>query len=208
MVFRALQGLERRRLKGVTRLRRALPARARLFDERGTPAVIDFTTPATILASGIPIYQKTVFASFFTIVMYITMSMTGDGHNGAAHLFQCLLDGVLCNGGTTFAGAPGWINLQRHGAEQEVYVGGGEPGGPNCDGCPVEVIIPADEFHDNVIHYTWCVATTGGPHTVEIRMASSGEGSVVIEGAHFFVDSNWVWGTNRCTQAPEPVDNG
>jgi hypothetical protein len=109
---------------------------------------------------NLPANQNTIF---------VTLSTTGDTHDGAGSWFSALVNGAVCNPGDEgAASAPGgWIPLQLHG--------------------------PSDDLHDNGIYYTWCCSQKvrpGGSNTVEIRMASSVQGSYVfVERSHYYIDS-------------------
>jgi hypothetical protein len=111
------------------------------------------------------IYKRNVFVPFKTV--FFTITMTGDGHRGQAHLFSCLVDGEPCNPASHPTGVQsGWVNLQRHGVD--------------------------DDFHDNSISYSWCAPVKKQKnHTIELRLASSeGQGTVFVEEAYFFIDSS------------------
>ncbi len=127
-------------------------------------------------SGGITIFSKTVFVSAFisqTPVLFVTVSATGDTHNGTANDFSCLVDSSPCNGG--FGTTPtGWISLQRHGV--------------------------TEDFHDNGIYYTWCKVTTPGSHTVRVKMASDdGVNPVFLQTAYFFVDAAAPSGIDACS---------
>jgi len=111
---------------------------------------------------GTLIYSKTLFVPMRTL--HITVSMTGDGHDGSQTLFSCLVDGSPCNPAGSDAGEGGWVTLQKHDDE--------------------------DDFHDNSIYYTWCVNVAArNTYTVDVRMAQDGGDEVFIESAHFFIDN-------------------
>jgi len=153
-----------------------------------------------IVVDGTTVFKKSLFVPLGMNTLYVTISTTGDTHQGAALWLSCRVDGVPCNPGFGGAGAtpPGWINVQKH----KNYALGlfGDGGGG------------AGDMHDNSIYYTWCVRRTGGPATVEIKMASSGPDSetgddstppfVFFEAAHFYIDASRIAGNNRCTPAP------
>jgi len=136
---------------------------------------------------GISLYTKSVFVPASPVdnnTIYVTISTTGDTPTGGtSHLFSCTVDGQFCNAGTAhslsgppFPGPfPGWVNLQHE---------------------------PANQM-DNSIHYTWCMKTSPGTHTVQVRMASSvPPNSVAIETAHFYIESNKIalGATTGCSQ--------
>ena len=137
---------------------------------------------------GVPIWTHTVAIRPGEKVLYITMSTTGDSHEGAAVQFSCLVDGVACNPGPPGAAAapPGWITLLKTPANTD---------NTNCrDGSDG----PGD-CHDNSITYQWCKVIQPpprGPRTriVQLKMAASAdssgssEGTVFIESAHFYID--------------------
>lgn len=162
------------------------------FTTAGVPAV----NPET---GGVACYQKTVFVPFFANTLYVTLSTTGDTHDGAASCFTCLLDGAFCNAGALGAAscAPGfpqpvgWINLLKL-PETDGANNCNDGGGGTAD------------CHDNSIHYTWCTRVKPGVHTVQIRMATAQPGSTVfMETAHFYVDaSRQGRKQNACEEAP------
>lgn len=153
-------------------------------EEAFTTASID---PLAPLVGGIAIYNQTVLVPTGHNVLFISLSTTGDTHEGAASCFTAKVDGVFANPGgqgaarCTDAGAtqvPGWVNLQK----MTVPTGGSD----NCNDGPGG----AGDCHDNNINYVWCAPTQQGKHDVEIRMATDTEGKFVfIEQAHFNVDS-------------------
>jgi len=157
--------------KAQTALRR-LAAEFRNFD--GTESVTGAGVPGAL------IWTKTIFVPSSDNVLYVTLSTTGDTHDGAASWFTCMVDGAFCNPGSGgAAGAPpGWIALLKEpagGANANCNNGGGGPG----------------DCHDNGIYYTWCTKIDPGTHTVELRMASGAPPALVfIEAAHFYIDSN------------------
>jgi hypothetical protein len=155
---------------------------------------------------GIAIYRKTVDVPHPTNTLYLTLSTTGDTHDGAASCFTALLDGAFFNpggqGAARCAGGgetpvEGWITLLKLPGQT------GDPGGTNCDdggGGP-------GDCHDNSIYYQWCTPVEPGKHEVEIRMASDTEGKTVfIEQAHFYVDASRFREEKGCVQAETPVD--
>jgi hypothetical protein len=155
---------------------------------------------------GIAIYRKTVDVPKRTNTLYLTLSTTGDTHDGAASCFTALLDGVFFNpggqGAARCAGGgeisvPGWITLLKLPGQI------GDPGGTNCEdggGGP-------GDCHDNSIYYQWCTLVEPGKHEVEIRMASDTNGDpVFIEQAHFYVDASRFKEGKGCVQAETPVD--
>jgi hypothetical protein len=157
---------------------------------------------------GVPVFQKTIFVPAGTNVLYVTVSTTGDTHDGAALWLSCRVNGAACNPGFGGAGGTpgGWVNLNKH----KNWIGltgvlNGDGGGGGGDA------------HDNSIHYTWCTKFAGGaPARVEVRLASSGSTdetsgfagppNVFFEAAHFFIDASRITGNNACTQAP-PVED-
>lgn len=135
--------------------------------------------------NGVSIYTEHVSAGASVNVLYVTLSATGDVNGtDVAGYFTCLVDSGFCNGGETAAtGVPGWISLQA---------------GTNTE-------------HDNAINYTWCTPVAPKKHvkgkarfdhTVELRMASNGNGTSFIEGMHVFIDANQVKDPSKaCAQA-------
>jgi hypothetical protein len=161
------------------------------FDFFGVEAFTDANPP------GIEIYRKQVSVPRNADTLYLTLSTTGDAHNGAASCFTALLDGGFFNPGEQGAArcadggstpVPGWITLLK--------LPNGGAGGCNNGGGG------AGDCHDNSIYYQWCTAVSPGAHEVEIRMASDTVGSpVFIEQAHFYIDASRGPG---CTQAGTP----
>jgi hypothetical protein len=183
----------------------AMPAGAqselkRLVAERnffGTEAVTALEPP------GIAIYSKTILVPAGNNVLYLTMSTTGDTHDGAASCFTARVDGNFfapgqqgsarcANGGTTRV--PGWITLLKLPLDDNAADNCNDGGGGSAD------------CHDNSIHYEWCKSIAPGVHTVEVRMATSSAGSnVFIEQAHFYVDTNGLPSGARCVRAATPT---
>ncbi|MGH9785250.1 MAG: hypothetical protein ACRD88_13795 [Terriglobia bacterium] len=132
---------------------------------------------------GTQIYSQTVDIKPGEKVMYVTMSTTGDQHDGVKQRFACLVDGVPCNpggGGINLANT-GWITLRKMPAPAD---------GTNCN----DGFGGTGDCHDQGIYYTWCVAIQPPPRgprqrTVSIRMATEvADVPVFIEQAHFFID--------------------
>jgi hypothetical protein len=155
--------------------------------------------PAPPASGGTVIYSRVVVAPPGVNTLYVTLSGTGDTHDGAASEFACLVDGQSCRtnpGGVD--GAPnGWITLKKLPAAL---------GAPNCNdggGGP-------GDCHDNSIYYTWCATVRPNPfgptpHKVAVKMATSKVGSkVFIEKVHFYVDAN-VGPGGQCQRAPAPA---
>lgn len=152
--------------------------------------------PTVGVDGGTAVYNKTVFVPSGVNTMYVTLSTTGDTHNGAASWFTCLVDngtadGKFCNPGAAGASAnpPGWITLQKL-PQSEYMVNNcfdGTGGSADC--------------HDNGIYYQWCTSIAPGTHEVELRMGTSIGGSpVFIEESHFYIDVSCISGNNRCTE--------
>ena len=151
--------------------------------------------PAPAVAGGgVEIYTKTFNLPSKQNTLFVTLSSTGDTHDGAASWFSALVNGAACNKGNEGAGfaPPGWVPLQKHPGSGPGGDGGGGPG----------------DLHDNDITYIWCCregVKPGGPNTVQIKMASSSPGKFVfIERSHFYIDSV---AARLCTRA-RPVEAG
>jgi len=155
--------------------------------------------PAAPGSGGASVYTKIITAGIGENILYVTISATGDTHNGAAAQFSCNVDGVACNPGPPGAAIapPGWITLNKlPNSPTTTNCNNGGGGGGDC--------------HDNSITYQWCAVlpaasvAVGGPHTVNVRMASSdpsGTGTtdaVFIESAHFYIDAT-KGGSPTCT---------
>jgi hypothetical protein len=183
----------------------AMPAGAqselkRLVAERnffGTEAVTSAGVP------GIPIYSKTIFVPAGNNVLYLTMSTTGDTHDGVSSCFAALVDGNFFapgQQGSSRCGAdgltrvPGWITLLKLPLDDNAADNCNDGGGGSAD------------CHDNSIHYEWCRSIRSGVHTVEVRMAAAPAGSnVFIEQAHFYIDTNGLPAGARCVRAATPT---
>jgi hypothetical protein len=145
------------------------------------------STDVDALGDGSQIYSKSIFVPPGKNTLFLTMSTTGDQHDGAAQCFTARLDGVFFNPGGQGAArcadsgstpVPGWVTLQKTPAA----TGGAD----NCN----EGGGGAGDCHDNSIHYEWCTAITPGVHEVEVRMATDSNGKTVfIEQAFFYVDA-------------------
>lgn len=156
--------------------------------------------PDGTLVDGQTVFLKPVFVPPGMNTLYVTISTTGDTHNGAALWLSCRVDGVPCNPGFGGAGGTpaGWINVQKHKNYPLGLIGDGGGG--------------AGDQHDNSIYYQWCVKRQTGPARVEIKMASSGPDFetddgvtppfVFFEAAHVYIDASRIAGENRCTPAP------
>jgi hypothetical protein len=142
---------------------------------------------------GIAIYEKTVFVPRGVNALYLTMSTTGDTHGGAAGCFTAKVDGAFFNPGGQGAarcanhgttGVPGWVTLVKL-PDSGTNCNDGGGGGGDC--------------HDNSINYQWCTPIRHGPHTLQVRMASSSAGkNVFIEQAFFYVDASRIKKGSAC----------
>jgi len=171
------------------------------FDGTETFTAAPVFAPDGTLVDGTTVFLKSVFIPPGSNTVYVTISTTGDTHDGAALWLSCRIDGVPCNPGTGGAGeAPaGWINLNKHKNYALGLTGDGGGG--------------AGDMHDNSIYYTWCVQRGSGPARVELKMASSGPDFetgtgdtppfVFFEAAHVYIDASRIAGENRCTPAPK-----
>ncbi len=156
--------------------------------------------PLPLGPDGAPIYQKSFFLPADQATVFITLSSTGDAHEGAALWFSARVNGRFCNPGNDGAGfaPPGWVPLQKHFNYDSTYNGGmsgGDGGGGNSD------------MHDNGIYYTWCcpkdILDPGGFNRAEIRLATGAAGQTVfVERSHYYIDSV---NTKLCNQA-DPID--
>ncbi|MGH9785249.1 MAG: hypothetical protein ACRD88_13790 [Terriglobia bacterium] len=148
---------------------------------------------------GTSVYTKTIFTGPGENILYVTMSATGDAHGGVKQRFACLVDGVPCNpggGGINLANT-GWVTLLK--LPQSPTTTNCNDGGGGTADC-----------HDNSIHYQWCKVIprivnaagveTGGPRTVNVRMATEvADTPVFIEQTHFYIDAT-KGGTPTCTE--------
>lgn len=154
------------------------------------------------LNGGRAIYNQKVNVPHEHNVLFISLSTTGDTHEGAASCFTAKVDGNFANPGGQGAArcadegatpVPGWVTLQKmpDAFERANNCDDGGGGAADC--------------HDNNINYVWCARTKKGHHDVEIRMATDTEGETVfIEQAHFNVDSVWLPAEKACT---DPTTN-
>ncbi len=165
------------------------------------PAPASANGPILRIAADFFNFDGTVFVPPGSNTVYVTISTTGDTHDGAALWLSCRVDGVPCNPGSGGAGGTpaGWINLSKH-KNYALGLSGDGGGG-------------AGDMHDNSIYYTWCVQRGTGPARVELKMASSGPDFetgtgatppfVFFEAAHVYIDASRIAGENRCTPAPK-----
>src|SRR5215217_3042469 len=75
--------------------------------------------PEQSSAAGPPgnlIYQKNFLLPATESTLFVTISTTGDAHEGNTHWFSAQVNGKFCNQGNQGAGIapPGWIPLQKH----------------------------------------------------------------------------------------------
>lgn len=158
---------------------------------------------------GTLIYQKVFFLPATERTLFVTLSTTGDAHEGNAHWFSAQVNGQFCNRGDEGAGfaPPGWIPLQKHFDYNNVtYTTGGVVGVSGGDGGGGQ-----GDMHDNGIYYTWCcpgdILRPGFNNTAQIFMASSFAGSpVFIERSHFYIDSVDTKLCNEADPVPGPID--
>jgi hypothetical protein len=163
-----------------------------------------FTTakPLPNAEGGAIIYNKNFFVADDINTLYVTISATGDDHNGARLQLACKVDGKPCNpgAGDPAGGAPsGWHTALRF----KNYNNNGLPipfAGDGQGG--------AGDVHDNHVMYTWCTPfeAKAGTHNVQVKLASSegpgdpGGGPVFLEAVHFFIDGARVKNDrDRCT---------
>ncbi len=164
---------------------------------------------------GLVIYKKSEFVPAGQVnTMFITVSGTGDTHNGARLQLAAKIDGKACSDGGNPVGSapPGWTTVSRHkNYNAGDFVLGVTPFGGDGGG-------GAGDLHDNSIHYEWCCPvdfTADGTHTFEVRMASVPDFAeptltgippvVFMEGTFFYVDGAKIKSTNRCVNhTPEP----
>jgi hypothetical protein len=132
---------------------------------------------------GLVIYNKNFFVADDINTLYVTISATGDTHEGARLQLACLVDGRPCNPGPNpVGGAPnGWFTANRHVNYNNYFVGNyvGDGGGG------------AGDAHDNTIHKTWCTPfeTKAGTHNVQVRMASAPSPDPGSQGALVFMEA-------------------
>jgi len=159
------------------------------------------TPPAS---GGLIIYNKNFFVADDINTLYVTISATGDDHNGARLQLACKVDGNACNPGPNpVGGAPnGWFTALRMKDYNLNYLGApffGDGGGG------------AGDLHDNNITYTWCMPFEAKPgsHNVQVKLASSpvlseprsAGAPVFLEAVHFFIDGARVANADdRCTK--------
>jgi hypothetical protein len=173
--------------------------------------VAEFRFGAEQLSNAAPpgtlIYQKIFLLPATERTLFVTISTTGDAHEGNSHWFSAQVNGQFCNRGDEGAGfaPPGWIPLQKHFDYDNVtYTTGGVSGVVGGDGGGGQ-----GDMHDNGIYYTWCcpidILRPGFNNLVQLFMATSFAGQpVFIERSHFYIDSV---ATKLCNPAdPLPSD--
>jgi hypothetical protein len=158
--------------------------------------------PAPNAEGGLIIYNKNFFVADDINTLYVTISATGDDHNGARLQLACKVDGKPCQpgAGDPAGGAPsGWhtgLRFKNYNNNLLPLPFAGDGGGG------------AGDVHDNHVMYTWCTPfeTKAGTHNVQVRLASSpgpgdpGGGLVFLEAIHFFIDGARVASADdRCT---------
>lgn len=164
---------------------------------------------SNVAPPGTLIYQKIFPLPASEATLFVTISTTGDAHEGNAHWFSAQVNGKFCNKGDEGAGfaPPGWIPLQKHFDYNNVtYTTAGVPGQSGGDGGGGQ-----GDMHDNGIYYTWCcpsdILRPGFNNTVQIFMATSFAGSpVFIERSHFYIDSVATKLCNPADPVPVPVE--
>lgn len=171
------------------------------------PEQIGVHTAAPNGGGGDLIYSKTLTLPTSAQTVFVTISTTGDTHDGDAAWFTASVNQVVCNPGDSGAGfAPtGWIPLQKHFSFEKVTYrsngAGGLAGGDGGGG--------TGDMHDNGIYYTWCCirgVKPGGTNTVQIKLATSKANEpVFIERSHFYIDS--VPDRGLCAAAAAPAPN-
>jgi hypothetical protein len=165
--------------------------------------------PAPGGTGGLVIYNKNFFTANDINTIYVTISATGDDHNGARLQLACLLDNKPCDPESHLnaGGAPsGWFTALRHKNYNVNYTGPGFVGDGGGG---------AGDLHDNIVHYTWCTPFNGpaGSHNVQIKLASSPgtdelstPGDLVfLEAVYVFVDGSRVAQPNNSCPVTEPL---
>jgi hypothetical protein len=155
------------------------------------------------------IYFKTFPLPATAATVFVTLSTTGDAHEGVAHWFSARINGVPCSRGNEGAGfAPaGWIPLQKHFDYDPpvTYTSNGVGGQTTGDGGG-----GTGDMHDNGIYYTWCCleeVRPGALNRVDIKMATSLAGTpVFVERSHYYVDSVDTKLCNQAAAIPVVVD--
>jgi len=153
------------------------------------------TTPGT--PDGALFYRKRVKVAPSSNILYVSLYVTGDTHNGAALWLSCRVNLLFCRPSTVPAvdGAPsGWITLLK------LPTSSGNTNCNNGGGGPADC-------HDNSIAYQWCVPVRGGSGVqVDLKLATSASGSnVFIEKGHVYIDSSRIVQPDQCVQAPPAV---
>jgi hypothetical protein len=146
--------------------------------------------PAPNGQGGLVIYDQDVVVTTDN-VLFVTISATGDTHDGARLQLACNVDDQPCQpgAGDPAGGAPtGWFTASRHENYNDDYVGEGYAGDGGGG---------AGDLHDNAIYYTWCARVSHGTRNVKIQMASSPApgaedtavpNTVFLEAVHFYID--------------------
>jgi hypothetical protein len=166
--------------------------------------------PAPDGAGGQVIYDQDVIADKDN-VLFVTISATGDQHDGRREMLACLIDDAPCNpgAGDPSGGAPtGWFTAGRHENYNDDYTGDGYVGDGEGG---------AGDLHDNAIYYTWCtpVSPSSTPKNIKVKFASApspdgdidGVNNVVfLEAVHFYIDGARIrHAEDRCTEQSPPL---
>ena len=159
---------------------------------------------------GLVIYDKTFFVAADINTLYVTISATGDTHDGAQMQLGCLVDRgdgaglVACNpGGNPFGAAPpGWLTLQRHGPAGLTST---ITSSPTPGARPWRYARASKGFKS---YWPRMTPTLLAPPAVLIRTHVSPTGPArqrFLEGVHFYIDGSRIAGDNGSTDI-DPTD--
>lgn len=137
-----------------------------------------------IATSSAPPGTSVYFKTFYHPgnMTYVTFNAQADVHSDAGLMMECLFDGMPCEmgGGAADSGGGAWSLLQKL----------------------------TTDSHDNSITKVWCLHNHPGTHHVELRLASSGGGTVFYERGTIFIDGSTGTSSNLSCAAPTPPAPG
>ncbi len=169
---------------------------ANYFKFDGTQFTTNITANQTRTLDGFLFYRKLVSVPRHSNVLFVSVDGSVSVHKGAALWLSCRLNGGFCRPSVMFGmqtpPPPGWVSLQKLPAATENLA------------CAT-----GGDCHYNGISYSWCVEVPyreqDTPFTVELKMASSDAGKdVFLLHGHVYVDSAFISGNDRCTDAGNP----
>lgn len=152
------------------------------------------TVDVAAAPGGVSCYSNTFFVPGSANVLRVTVSTSGDTHNGARLRMGCIISSV--NGG----GVAAFCNAFGTGAAPGSYITKNKMPQPtgitNCD----DGGGGSADCHDNSIEQTWCIPIVGDDvFTIDIRIGpgperSGGLNIAFIEASTFMIDSTKMAG--------------